>query len=138
MSVDTDIEKVRLAIGDTDTTNAIFKDAEITYFLTEESSNIANSALRACYAAAAKFARAYDFETDGQRFLRSQQYKAFLDLIAQLKGEGATLATSSGMVSTALTKVDAYSEDLDAEDTTSTSQNPRQRHIVVGGYDELP
>lgn len=71
MSVDTDLEKLRLRIGDTNVTDngayAIFKDAELNYIIASETT-LEAQALLAFRMAAAKYARAYDFETDGQRF----------------------------------------------------------------------
>src|SRR3990167_3771468 len=143
MSVDTDLEKLRLAVGDTDVSdsgaNAIFKDAELNYFLSEESSVIANAALRACYAAMAKFARAYDFETDGQKFARSQMYEAFADLAARLEEQGATIATGNSAISTVdITRVDGWSDDITNQEvsTTTSTANPRRR--FYGQEDDLP
>jgi hypothetical protein len=143
MTVNTNLEKLRLAIGDTDVSssgaNAIFKDAELNYFLSEESDNITNAALRACYAAMARFARAYDFETDGQRFLRSQMYQAFADLAERLEAQGASLASSTSTLVTAdITKVDGYSEDIPNQDVSESSTNARQNFYRVGTLDRLP
>src|SRR3990167_1930989 len=126
MSVDTNLEKLRLAIGDTDVSdsgaNAIFKDSELNYFLSEEADNITNSALRACYAAMARFARAYDFETDGQKFARSQMYQAFADLAERLEAQGATLSSSTSTVTTVdITRVDGWSDDIANQETTGSS-----------------
>lgn len=143
MSVDTDLEKLRLAIGDTDVSdsgaNAIFKDAELTYFLSEEASNITNAALRACYAAMAKFARAYDFETDQQKFYRSQMYKAFADLAERLEAQGATLASATTTVSTAdVTRIDGWSDDIPYQDVSTTSSDANARRRFYGQEDDLP
>ena len=143
MTVDTNLEKLRLAIGDTDVSSsgasAIFKDAELNYFLSEESNNITNSALRACYAAMAKFARAYDFETDQQVFKRSQMYQAFADLVEKLEAQGATLSSSTSTLITAdITKVDGYSEDIQNQDVSESSTNARQNFYRVGTLDRLP
>ena len=51
----TDIEKVRLLIGDL-TVTYVFTDAQITYFLTENSSNIRLASADALEAWAAKYA----------------------------------------------------------------------------------
>ncbi len=144
MSVNTDREKLRLAIGDTDVSssgaNAIFKDAELDYFLSEESNNITNAGLRACYAAMARFARAYDFETDQQKFMRSQMYKAFADLAERLEAQGATLSSASSTVSTVdVTRVDGFSDDIAMQEVTGTSsdQNPRQKFYATD-LDDYP
>ena len=53
--ITTNVGKVRLLIGDTDSTDEVFTDAEITYFLTSNSSNITLAAADACDAWAAKY-----------------------------------------------------------------------------------
>ena len=143
MSVDTNLEKLRLAIGDTDVSssgaNAVFKDAELNYFLSEESNNITNAALRACYAAMARFARAYDFETDGQKFARSQMYEAFADLVEKLEAQGASLSSSTTTLITAdVTKIDGFSEDIPNQDVSESSTNARQNFYRVGTLDRYP
>lgn len=143
MSVDTNLEKLRLAIGDTDVSdsgaNAIFKDAELNYFLSEESNDITNAALRACYAAMARFARAYDFETDGQKFARSQMYQAFSDLAEKLEAQGATLSSATSTITTIdITRVDGWSDDITNQEvaTSSSDANPRRR--FYGQEDSIP
>jgi len=61
----TNIGKVRLVIGDTDITNEAFTDAEITYFLTENSNNISLAAADALEAWMAKYATSPDSEKIG-------------------------------------------------------------------------
>lgn len=143
MSVDTNLEKLRLAIGDTDVSdsgaNAIFKDSELNYFLSEESSDITNAALRACYAAMARFARAYDFETDSQKFMRSQMYQAFADLAARLEAQGATLTSAATAVSTVdVTRIDGFSDDIGFQEVSTTSSDANARRRYYGQEDELP
>lgn len=135
MSVNTDLEKLRLAIGDTDVSdsgaNAVFKDSELEYFLSEEANDITNAALRAVYAAMARFARAYDFETDQQKFMRSQMYEAFADLAEKLEAQGATLSSATTTVSTVdVTRIDGWSDDIPYQDVSSTTStaNPRRRY----------
>jgi len=64
----TNIGKVRLIIGDTDVTpvtDAVFTDAEITYFLTANSNNLNLAAADALAAWMAKYAAAPDSEKIG-------------------------------------------------------------------------
>lgn len=129
MSVDTDLEKLRLRIGDTQFdaqgNGAIFKDAELNYIIASEST-LEAQALLAFRMAAAKYARHYDFETDGQRFWRNQQVKAFLDLAKDLEAKGVTTSTDPSAVSTvAVTKVDGYSQDVPNDDVTVTARRLR-------------
>ena len=59
------IGKVRLIVGDTDITNAIFTDAEISYFLTKNSDNVNLAAADVLEAWAAKYGAAPDNEKIG-------------------------------------------------------------------------
>ena len=59
------IARVRLIIGDTDITDAVFTDAEITYFLTENSSSISLAAADALEAWMAKYTTNPDSEKIG-------------------------------------------------------------------------
>ena len=59
------VGKVRLTIGDTDTTSAVFTDEELTYFLTEAASNVLLASAMAARAWAAKYAANADSEKIG-------------------------------------------------------------------------
>ena len=52
----TNVGKVRLTIRDTDTDNAVFTDAELTYFLTDNDSSIYLAAAAALESWAASYA----------------------------------------------------------------------------------
>lgn len=143
MPITTDIEKVRLTIGDTDST--LFTDDEIQYFLNLEGGNILKASAAACDAAATKFARAYDFATDGQSFKRSTMWKAFKDLAASLRARASGLVTGPdgqvlfGTVATIdSTRIDGFSDDIANQEVGATAENPRQKFYAVGGVDDLP
>ena len=61
----TNIEIVRLKIGDTDSTDYVFTDAQITYFLTSNSDNLNLAAADALEAWIAKYTTAPDSEKIG-------------------------------------------------------------------------
>lgn len=146
MSVDTDLEKLRLRIGDTDVgdsgNNARFKDSELNYFLSAESNDIASAALLAVESWVAKTAASYDFETDGQSFSRSQQAKAFLELAKHWRKLGITTSLDSdvgGISSVASTKIDGYSTDVSSTDVSyGGTANARQRYYRAGELDRYP
>lgn len=141
MSVDTDLEKLRLRIGDTNVADsgaqAVFKDSELNYIIAAEPGDIEAQALVAFRMAAAKYARAYDFETDGQRFWREQQYKAYLALAKELTARGVTTSTGdvASVTTVDVTKIDGYSDDIANQDVSGGTVNPRQRYYIVGGRD---
>lgn len=109
MPVTTDLDKFRLEIGDTDSTAPLFNDDEAEYFLDRRAGNVLQAAADACEALARKFARQFDFSEDGQSFKRSQMAAAYRQMAKDLRSR------ASGGVSTAsFTRVDGYSEDIDA------------------------
>lgn len=129
----TALHNVRLAIGDTDSTAVLFTDEELGIYLDARSDSVNLAAADACETLARRFARQYDFSTDGQSFSRSQMSKMYLDLAVQLRSRGEGLTTQP------VTKVDGYSDDIAADAVAAQSDaNPRQTFVVIGGPDVLP
>jgi hypothetical protein len=123
-TLDTDLEKVRLEIGDTDSTDPQFTDAEINYFL--DGNSVTEAALKACEALVAKYSRQFDFETDQQKFLRSQRATAYRALADELRSGGASGLSTIGQI-----KKDGYSQDIAADEATT---NTRTGHASVGYF----
>jgi hypothetical protein len=106
MAIETDRDKVRLLIGDTDSTDPILQDDEIAFFIESrtvlDSSggtvqvNVAAAAADACGAIAAEYARQYDFSTDGQNFRRAQRVGHFMALERELRNRSGGYAVPSG------------------------------------------
>ena len=130
MAITTTLDKVRLEIGDTDPNAWLLTDDELNYFLAEEGDHVLRAAWRACSALAIKFARAYDFETDGQKFSRSQQYKAYSELSESLRMRVGALTVLK------TTKVDGYSDDITSQDVLVAGTNVRRRYY--GREDRTP
>lgn len=123
--------KVRLEYGDTDSSTAQFTDEELQVWIDREAGDIFGAAAAACDALSREYARAYDFETDGQAFYRSQMSKQYAQLAADLR-----LRSGSAFTTVATTKVDGYSDDIPYDETTGTSRRGRAR---AGYYDpDLP
>lgn len=131
-TLDTDLEKVRLVVGDTDSTDPLLTDAEVNHFLGEHS-DINVAAAAAAEAIAGKFARGYNFATDGQSFNRSERVDHYLALAARL--DPANARNAGGITTTATTRIDGYSEDVDYQDVDTGSVGRIRR----GYYDpDLP
>ncbi|MDP3937551.1 MAG: hypothetical protein Q8R92_05370 [Deltaproteobacteria bacterium] len=111
----TDFEKVRLEIGDTDSAAELFSDTEIEHKI-DDSANLVVAAATLCDILARRFARAYDFETDGQSFKRSQMSKQYAQLARDLRQRSV-----EGFVTLATTRVDGYSDDVDYQDVDTGS-----------------
>lgn len=143
-STATILHNVRLEIGDTDSTAALFTDEEIGQYTSARGlgagtavSSRAAAELLVCAdlydALAGRFARAFDFQTDGQTFKRSQMVDAYLKRAQTLR------ARASGITTQVVTRVDGYSDDIAADETQSGgTANPRQSFYVVGGLDRVP
>jgi hypothetical protein len=138
VSITTSLDKLRLELGDTDVDNVLFEDDELNYFLSAENGDVMSACLRACEAAARHLARAFDFETDGQAFKRSQMAARFASLAKDLRSQGITTTGATSVSSVPVTRVDGYSDDIDAEQTSAAgTATPWQRFFVVGGLDRL-
>ncbi len=121
------ISKVRLEIGDTDETKALFEDEEVTTKLADHGENVPLAAAALCDILARRFARDFDFATDGQSFNRSQMSKQYAQLARDLRGraQGATTVSTR--------RVDGYSQDIDY-DEVGISRTGRVRR----GCPDLP
>lgn len=125
----TDLEKIRLEIGDTDSTAALFSDEEIQVKLDSEGS-VLRAAAALCEILAARFSRYYDFETDGQSFKRSQMAEMYARRAASLRARAYSVTTVE------TTRVDGYSDDVGSRDVDETGTNPRRHYY--GAADRIP
>lgn len=110
MALVTDIGKFRLELGDTPASYgltpaqpsefeacALFNDDEVQYFLSKHPTNLLLSVADACDALAARFARAFDFEANGdKKFAIGQKHKAYLSMAARLRARAVTEGNSDG------------------------------------------
>lgn len=127
-------DQVRLRIGDTDTTNPLFYDEELDQLLVDNDQVVLAAAADCCDILATRYAREYDFETDQQKFLRSQRSKAYKDMAKQLRD---TLRVTTGVNPVVATRKDGYSQDIPA-DQASVASNAAGR-VREGYYDpDLP
>ena len=107
-----DRDRVRLEIGDTDSDRALFQDAEIDDFLSQEGNSILGSAARACETLAVKFAREFTFSTDGASF-----QKGALTQMYQLQAK--SLRRQARSTTTVMPRrKDGYSVYTDSDEVT--------------------
>lgn len=124
MAVTTDIDKLRVEIGDLNVdpdSDALYQDDQLQYFL-DTYGAILPAAAAACDALARRFASAYDFSEDGQSFSRSQQSKQYAQLAAELRRRA-----TAGIANIPTTRVDGYSQTVDYDDVEETSGVGRAR-----------
>lgn len=104
-----DLEKVRLEIGDTTSSAALFTDEEIQSKLATQT-NVMLCAAELCDILATRFARDFDFTTDGQSFKRGSRSGMYA-------ARAKTLRERAGGVSVIVTtRADGYSDDLSTRD----------------------
>lgn len=102
MAISTDLDRVRLLIGDTDVDDPILSDDEVTTCIeyrqmdvVDSDTTVANlpaAAADAAAAIAAKFAREFNFAEDGQRFDRAQKYAHYIALEQSLRRRAGGVA----------------------------------------------
>jgi hypothetical protein len=125
--------QVRLEVGDTDSTDILFTDQEANVYISTRANDVLLSAADLCDVLATRFSRGFDFETDQQKFSRSQRVKQYQERAVALRKRAA------GITSTPSTRVDGYSQDI-ANDDASTSAASSSTGRVRSGYfnDDVP
>lgn len=127
--VDTPKDQVRLTIGDTDVTNAMLQDEEITYYLTEEGGNVLQASARAAGAIAAKFARLVATSVGDVRVEAQQQFEHYRDMASDLSDQavrhgGTAVPYAGGLTVTDVGTRRDNTELVDPFFTRTTGDNP--------------
>jgi hypothetical protein len=122
-ALDTDLEKVRLEIGDTDSSSALFTDEEITVKLDARAGNVLLTAADLLDILANRFAQEYDFATDGQSFKRGSRSAAYAARARDCRNR----AGAGGSVE--VVRHDGYSTSISAREV---SVSPETGRVVRG------
>ncbi len=129
-------DQVRLQIGDTDTGNALFTDAEVDQFLERHDDQVLPAAADACDALAARFARDFDFKWKDGEFKKGSRADRYAKLAEQLR---ARAGIGQPAASLPVTRVDGYSDDLSSEDGAGVGRSDRTGTVRAGYFDgDLP
>jgi hypothetical protein len=96
-SITTNLAKVRLQIGDTDTNDQQLTDEEIQFFIDTEQT-IYMAAYRCALALVAEYARKVDKEMGDLKLLAAQRHRHYLKLAAELKEKNVPGIPSAGGV----------------------------------------
>lgn len=83
---DSDLEAVRLLVGDTVEADHLLEDEEIEFFLSQEPS-VHYAASASCEAIASKVAREVSFSAEGASIQLSQQYQHYREMSRSLRME---------------------------------------------------
>ena len=105
-------DRVRLEIGDTDSDRALFQDAEIDDFLTQEGDHVLKAAARACETLAVRVARDFSFSADGASFQKAQVAQMFMAQAKRLRRK------ASGTPTVMPRRKDGYSVYTDSDEVT--------------------
>jgi hypothetical protein len=108
-SITTDLAKVRHLIGDTDSTDPLLTDEQITFELVEDS-NIYLCAANCCDRICAQLARKIDRNGTGFSATRSQKFQHYKDLAEILRSKSST-------------QCDVYWSNLSLDDADSIEQD---------------
>jgi len=108
----TSLDKLRLLIGDTDATDQLLQNEELTTLLSAAGSPT-SAAATACRTLAARFARFADKWVGDLKILASQKARAYERLAEQYEARGAVYAVpSAGGVRTAEKQAQAANTEL--------------------------
>lgn len=127
-ALSTDKDKVRLFIGDTDTTAQLFSDEEISALLVSVPSPSLAAALLAD-AQAAKYSRFSAISIDGASFAYQQRADMFRTLANRLRAQAT--ATEAGGIGTPAVSGVSISED----NGVAADPDREPSRITVGGFD---
>ena len=105
-------DRVRLEIVDTDEDRALFQDAELDDFLSQEGSSILGAAARACETLAVRFARDFSFSADGASFQKGNITQMFMAQAKRLRRQ------ARGTAVVVPRRVDGYSVYTDSDEVT--------------------
>lgn len=107
----TDLNRVRLALGDTDSARALFTDDELSDFLVQETS-INGACAAACEALSVRFARDYTFSADGASFNKDTISQKYAQLAVRFR------AKATGTQTVVPQRKDGYSDDIGSDEAT--------------------
>jgi hypothetical protein len=131
------VSKIRLEIGDTDSSTDAgvkpdgtnFTDAELSYFYDDESDSVLAASARACevlarmYARQAASTRIRDYQIDNR-----QRAEYFREMAADLRQRSGSSQYAGG--SAPMTRIDGYSNDVASTETEEADSGDYDRRTV--------
>jgi hypothetical protein len=107
-----ELDEVRFLVGDTDTTDQLVQNEEISWALTEEA-NPRMAAARVALALALKFSRKADKQVGDLRIAYSSLYKHYLEVAEALKADAATVGVVPYAGGISISDKDTVENDTD-------------------------
>ena len=105
-------DRVRLEIGDIDSDRALFQDAELDDFISQEGDNVLKASARACETLAVRFARDFPFSADGASFQKGNITQMYMAQAKRLRRK------AQGTMTLMPRRKDGYSEATDSDEVT--------------------
>ena len=133
------LNSVRLLVGDTDTTDQLVQDEEITFALSQANDNIYYAAAWVCRTIAAKFSRMVDTQLDGAlQASYSDRAKQYQQLAVQVENQGKkTSGKSLGVFAGGISNNDMFVANQD-EDRFTPAFSINQFDNVEAGDGYIP
>lgn len=97
-SIASNLAKVRLRLGDTNSDDPLLTDEEINHFLSDSAEDIRMGALKACRAIVAKFARTVNDSAAGINSSKTSKFQQYKDLLEELQEDVTASSTATPFV----------------------------------------
>lgn len=110
---DSDKDRVRFLIGDTNEDDQLLTDEEIESSLTKNGSDVLQAAVESCYAIAANFSREADIQTGDYSEDLSQRAEAYKDLADTLEQRSEETGAKPFAGGTSKDDIDSREQDSD-------------------------
>lgn len=133
------INTVRLLVGDTDTTDQLVQNEEITFALSQTGDNVYYAAVWICRAIAAKFSRMVTTQLDGALSANySDKAKQYTQLAIQIEAQGKKTSGKALGISAGGISVAAMGVANANPDRVMPAFGVRQFDNVEAGDDYIP
>lgn len=129
------LNTVRLLVGDTDTSDQLVQDEEITFALSQTGDNVYYAGSWVCRTIAAKFSRMVDTQLDGVLQANySDRAKQYNQLASQIEAQGKkTSGKSLGVFAGGILKTDMYAAKVDTNRVESSFEIDQFDNVEAGG-----
>ena len=127
-------DRVRLQIGDTNTSSPLFTDLEIDTILSERANDVLITSADLCDILATRFASDFDFKWKDGEFKKGSRSASYAKRAIALR----TRAAGGGIASVPVTRVDGYSQETSTRDTSSSSVTGIERSPFGSDDFEVP
>jgi len=131
------INVVRFLVGDTDSSNQIVQNEEITFALSETNNNVYNAGAWVARSVGAKYSSKVDIELDGQLSAKySDLSSKFYNLALQLESQAKRYSSSFGVFAGGITKTQLESGREDNNKSPTSFRREQFHNFPYDGDDD--